>query len=70
MKNKETIEEAAFRLYPDEEQWTDRHIFKTAANWQASQQTKGAYDKVLTIGICLVIICLVSGILLFIKSIN
>ena len=44
----ETIEEAAFRLYPDEEQWTDRHIFKTAANWQASQQTKGDYDKGLT----------------------
>ena len=37
MKNKETLEEASFRFYPEDEQWTDRHIFTLGAKWQAER---------------------------------
>lgn len=34
----ETLEEASFRLYPEAEQWTDRHIFTLGAKWQIGKQ--------------------------------
>jgi hypothetical protein len=33
----ETPEEAAERLYPENEQWTDRHIFTLGVKWQAER---------------------------------
>jgi len=66
MKNKETIEEAAMRLYPDAEQWTDRHIFITAANWQANQQLENQFSKY-GIGIFLVILFVIPLIFFYIK---
>ncbi len=33
----ETLEEASFRFYPEDEQWTDRHIFTLGAKWQQIQ---------------------------------
>jgi hypothetical protein len=34
MKNKETLEEVAFRLYPEEWNWREKGIFKQGAKWQ------------------------------------
>jgi hypothetical protein len=31
---KETLEEAVKRIYPEDEQWTDRHIFNLGVKWQ------------------------------------
>jgi hypothetical protein len=33
-QKQETLEEAAERIYPEDEQWTDRHIFNLGAKWQ------------------------------------
>ena len=46
----ETLEEAAERIYPEDEQWTDRHIFNLGAKWQqensySEKQMDDAYDK-------------------------
>ena len=32
--DKHKLEEASFRFYPEDEQWTDRHIFTLGAKWQ------------------------------------
>ena len=37
MKNKETLEEFAFRLYPEEWNWREKGIFKQGAKWQAER---------------------------------
>jgi hypothetical protein len=34
---KETLEEAVKRIYPEDEQWTDKHIFNLGAKWQAER---------------------------------
>jgi len=34
MKNKETLEEAAERLYPEEWDWREREVFINGAKWQ------------------------------------
>ena len=44
-KMKETLEEAAERIYPEDEQWTDRHIFNLGAKWQ--QQNSYSEEEVL-----------------------
>jgi hypothetical protein len=41
---KTELEEAAERLYPEDEQWTDRHIFNLGAKWQ-QEQDKNKYSK-------------------------
>lgn len=40
--DKHTLEKAAFRFYPEDEQWTDRHIFTLGAKWQ-QEQDKDVY---------------------------
>jgi hypothetical protein len=37
MKNKETLEEAAERLYPEEWDWREREVFINGAKWQAER---------------------------------
>jgi len=41
---KETLEEAAERIYPEDEQWTDRHIFNLGAKWQQKNSNINALD--------------------------
>ncbi len=33
----ETLEEAVYKFYPEDEQWTDRYVFKLGAKWQAER---------------------------------
>jgi hypothetical protein len=40
----ETLEEASKRIYPEDEQWTDRHIFSLGAKWQ-QEQDKNKYSE-------------------------
>lgn len=43
-EQQETLEEASFRFYPEDEQWTDRHIFTLGAKWQ-QEQDRNKYSE-------------------------
>jgi len=47
MKNKETLEEVAFRLYPEEWNWREKGIFKQGAKWQ--QERSYSEEEILNI---------------------
>ena len=36
-KQQETLEEAAYKFYPEDEQWIERHVFKLGAKWQSER---------------------------------
>ena len=44
----ETLEEASFRFYPEDEQWADRYIFTLGAKWQqerSEEDTRTAWNS-------------------------